>query len=159
MSIIIACLTSPSPFPSLLCVSFLSDPFSVCPSGSGGNSHSSTQMNSYSDSGYQDTSSGYVSSQNVGKAELRMQHSFPGACTGTLVRNARAEGQASAQVLPTASHATHRCCCRARNASAKGVFYLKLLKHMHHVTLLSFKSRSRQSPRQLVGATSAGREG
>ncbi|XP_042350640.1 plakophilin-4 isoform X1 [Plectropomus leopardus] len=65
--------------------------------GSGGNSRSSTQMNSYSDSGYQDASSGYHSSQNLGKAELRMQHSFPGAGTGTLGRNARAEGQASAQ--------------------------------------------------------------
>ncbi|XP_074550289.1 plakophilin-4 isoform X2 [Halichoeres trimaculatus] len=65
---------------------------------SAGNSRSSTQMNSYSDSGYQDASSGYVSSQNLGKAELRMQHSFPGAGTGTLLRNARAEGQASAQV-------------------------------------------------------------
>nr|XP_046260028.1 plakophilin-4 isoform X2 [Scatophagus argus] len=63
-----------------------------------GNSRSSTQMNSYSDSGYQDASSGYLSSQNLGKAELRMQHSFPGAGTSTLVRNARAEGQASAQV-------------------------------------------------------------
>ncbi|XP_041662942.1 plakophilin-4 isoform X5 [Cheilinus undulatus] len=66
--------------------------------GSAGNSRSSTQMNSYSDSGYQDASSGYVSSQNLGKAELRMQYSFPGAGTGTLMRNARAEGQASAQV-------------------------------------------------------------
>ncbi|KAM6978476.1 plakophilin-4 isoform 2-T2 [Tautogolabrus adspersus] len=65
---------------------------------SAGNSRSSTQMNSYSDSGYQDASSGYVSSQNLGKAELRMQHSFPGAGTGTLVRNARAEGQTSTQV-------------------------------------------------------------
>ncbi|XP_056245009.1 plakophilin-4-like isoform X3 [Seriola aureovittata] len=65
--------------------------------GSAGNSRSSTQMNSYSDSGYQDASSGYLSSQNLGKAELRMQHSFPGAGTGTLMRNARAEGQASAQ--------------------------------------------------------------
>ncbi|XP_071327923.1 plakophilin-4 isoform X4 [Trachinotus anak] len=64
---------------------------------SAGNSRSSTQMNSYSDSGYQDASSGYLSSQNLGKAELRMQHSFPGAGTGTLMRNARAEGQASAQ--------------------------------------------------------------
>ncbi|XP_054470851.1 plakophilin-4-like isoform X2 [Anoplopoma fimbria] len=64
---------------------------------SAGNSRSSTQMNSYSDSGYQDASSGYVSSQNLGKAELRMQHSFPGAGTGTLGRNTRAEGQASAQ--------------------------------------------------------------
>uniref|UniRef100_A0A673CSN6 Plakophilin 4 n=1 Tax=Sphaeramia orbicularis TaxID=375764 RepID=A0A673CSN6_9TELE len=70
--------------------------------GSAGNSRSSTQMNSYSDSGYQDASSGYLSSQNLGKAELRMQHSFPGAGTGTgtLVRNARAEGQTSAQVSP-----------------------------------------------------------
>ncbi|XP_040004114.1 plakophilin-4 isoform X6 [Xiphias gladius] len=66
--------------------------------GSAGNSRSSTQMNSYSDSGYQDASSGYLSSQNLGKAELRMQHSFPGAGTGTLMRNVRAEGQASAQV-------------------------------------------------------------
>uniref|UniRef100_A0A4W6FQN4 Plakophilin 4 n=1 Tax=Lates calcarifer TaxID=8187 RepID=A0A4W6FQN4_LATCA len=55
-------------------------------------------MNSYSDSGYQDASSGYLSSQNLGKAELRMQHSFPGAGSGTLMRNAKAEGQASAQV-------------------------------------------------------------
>ncbi|XP_071379167.1 plakophilin-4 isoform X2 [Centroberyx affinis] len=67
---------------------------------SAGNSRSSTQMNSYSDSGYQDASSGYYSSQNLGKAELRMQHSFPGTGpgTGTLMRNARAEGQASTQV-------------------------------------------------------------
>lgn len=56
-------------------------------------------MNSYSDSGYQDASSGYQASQNMGKTELRIQHSFPGACTGTLGRSARAEGQASAQVL------------------------------------------------------------
>ncbi|KAF3694910.1 Plakophilin-4 p0071 [Channa argus] len=65
---------------------------------SGGNSRSSTQMNSYSDSGYQDASSGYLSSQNTGKAELRMQHSFPGAGTATLIRNSRAEGQALAQI-------------------------------------------------------------
>ncbi|XP_037645253.1 plakophilin-4-like isoform X4 [Sebastes umbrosus] len=65
--------------------------------GSTGNSRSSTQMNSYSDSGYQDAGGGYISSQNLGKAELRMQHSFPGAGTGTLGRNTRAEGQASAQ--------------------------------------------------------------
>ncbi|KAK7939489.1 hypothetical protein WMY93_002815 [Mugilogobius chulae] len=66
---------------------------------SAGNSRSSTQMNSYSDSGYQDASSGYHSSQTLGKGELRMQHSFPGAgtCTGSS-RNARAEGQTLAQV-------------------------------------------------------------
>ncbi|XP_056282525.1 plakophilin-4 isoform X2 [Pseudoliparis swirei] len=62
-----------------------------------GKLRSSNQINSYSDSGYQDASSGYVSSQNLGKAELRVQHSFPGAGTGTLGRNTRAEGQASAQ--------------------------------------------------------------
>lgn len=73
--------------------------FSHYLSGSGGNSCNSAQMNSYSDSGYQDASSSYLSSQNLGKAELRVQHSFPGAGTGTLMRNARAEGQASAQVL------------------------------------------------------------
>ncbi|XP_037831904.1 plakophilin-4 isoform X2 [Kryptolebias marmoratus] len=65
---------------------------------SAGNSCGSAQMNSYSDSGYQDASSGYLSGQNHAKAELKMQHSFPGAGTGTLGRNARAEGQASAQV-------------------------------------------------------------
>uniref|UniRef100_A0A8C4DVV3 Plakophilin 4 n=1 Tax=Dicentrarchus labrax TaxID=13489 RepID=A0A8C4DVV3_DICLA len=71
-----------------------------------GNSRSSTQMNSYSDSGYQDAGSGYLSSQNPSKAELRIQHSFPGAGTSTLVRNARAEGQASAQVLPATALTT-----------------------------------------------------
>ncbi|KAM6934320.1 LOW QUALITY PROTEIN: plakophilin-4-like [Xenentodon cancila] len=65
---------------------------------SAGNSCGSAQMNSYSDSGYQDASSGYISSQSQGKAELRIQHSFPGAGTGTLIRNAKAEGQASAQI-------------------------------------------------------------
>uniref|UniRef100_A0A7N6FLX2 Plakophilin 4 n=1 Tax=Anabas testudineus TaxID=64144 RepID=A0A7N6FLX2_ANATE len=69
---------------------------------SAGNSRSSTQMNSYSDSGYQDASSGYLSSQNLGKAELRMQHSFPGTGTGTLMRNSRAEGQASVPAVTTA---------------------------------------------------------
>uniref|UniRef100_A0A8C7WH30 Plakophilin 4 n=1 Tax=Oncorhynchus mykiss TaxID=8022 RepID=A0A8C7WH30_ONCMY len=66
-----------------------------------GNSRSSTQMNSYSDSGYQDASS-YYSSQNqnnLAKAELRMQHSYPGTGgTSTLLRTARAEGQAQVQV-------------------------------------------------------------
>uniref|UniRef100_A0A3P8VP42 Plakophilin 4 n=1 Tax=Cynoglossus semilaevis TaxID=244447 RepID=A0A3P8VP42_CYNSE len=68
------------------------------------NSRSSTQMNSYSDSGYQDASSGYINSQNLGKADLRIQHSYPGAGTNTLMRNARAEGQASSQV-PTVTSA------------------------------------------------------
>ncbi|XP_063070100.1 plakophilin-4-like isoform X2 [Engraulis encrasicolus] len=74
-----------------------------------GNSRSSTQMNSYSDSGYQDASSNYYSSQQqLAKAELRMQHSFPGtsatvAGSSTLMRNARAEGQASTQTQGAAA--------------------------------------------------------
>ncbi|XP_065129166.1 plakophilin-4-like isoform X4 [Paramisgurnus dabryanus] len=62
-----------------------------------GNSHSSNQMNSYSDSGYQDAGS-YYSSQEQGKCELRLQHSFQGSGGGsTLQRNARAEGQVIGQ--------------------------------------------------------------
>ncbi|XP_062389598.1 plakophilin-4-like, partial [Sardina pilchardus] len=68
-----------------------------------GNSRSSTQMNSYSDSGYQDASS-YYSSQNLGKSELRLQHSYPGtAGSSTLMRNARAEGQTSVQTQGAAA--------------------------------------------------------
>uniref|UniRef100_A0A4W6FQR3 Plakophilin 4 n=1 Tax=Lates calcarifer TaxID=8187 RepID=A0A4W6FQR3_LATCA len=76
--------------------------------GSAGNSRSSTQMNSYSDSGYQDASSGYLSSQNLGKAELRMQHSFPGAGSGTLMRNAKAEGQVPAVTTTVPGRAMRR---------------------------------------------------
>uniref|UniRef100_A0A8C7CBD5 Plakophilin 4 n=1 Tax=Oncorhynchus kisutch TaxID=8019 RepID=A0A8C7CBD5_ONCKI len=71
--------------------------------GSTGNSRSSTQMNSYSDSGYQDASN-YYSSQNqnsLAKTDLRMPRSYPGTGgTSTLLRNARAEGQAQVQVTP-----------------------------------------------------------
>lgn len=84
-----------------------------------GNSRSSTQMNSYSDSGYQDASSGYVSSQNLGKAELRMQHSFPGAGTGTLLRNTRAEGQASAQVPAVAAAVPGRAMRRVSSVPSR----------------------------------------
>ncbi|KAM9487401.1 plakophilin-4-like isoform 1-T1 [Clarias gariepinus] len=65
-----------------------------------GNSRSSTQMNSYSDSGYQDAGS-YYGSQNVGRTEVRLPHSYPGggpAASATLIRNSRAEGQASTQM-------------------------------------------------------------
>ncbi|XP_060786359.1 plakophilin-4-like isoform X1 [Neoarius graeffei] len=68
--------------------------------GSVGNSRSSTQMNSYSDSGYQDAGS-YYSSQNMGRSEVRLQHAYPSsgpAASGTLMRNSRAEGQASSQM-------------------------------------------------------------
>uniref|UniRef100_A0A803WGY5 Plakophilin 4 n=1 Tax=Ficedula albicollis TaxID=59894 RepID=A0A803WGY5_FICAL len=66
--------------------------------GSVGNSRSSTQMNSYSDSGYQEISS-FHNSQNLSKAELRQQQSLGGAPGSQVVRSSRAEGQTSAQVL------------------------------------------------------------
>ncbi|XP_076858667.1 plakophilin-4-like isoform X3 [Brachyhypopomus gauderio] len=77
------------------------------PAGSVGNSHSSTQMNSYADSGYQDAGS-YYSSQTLGKVEVRLQPSYPltgGTGTGSLLRSSRAEGQASAQMSGVAGGA------------------------------------------------------
>ena len=67
------------------------------PSGSLGNSRSSTQMNSYSDSGYQEAGS-FHNSQNLSKADNRPQHSFIGSANNHLVRNSRAEGQTLVQV-------------------------------------------------------------
>ncbi|XP_070587667.1 plakophilin-4 isoform X6 [Erythrolamprus reginae] len=61
-----------------------------------GNSRSSTQMNSYSDSGYQEVGS-FHNSQNPGKGESRQQHSFVGSNNNHLVRSSRAEGQALVQ--------------------------------------------------------------
>ncbi|XP_058520489.1 plakophilin-4 isoform X13 [Ochotona princeps] len=66
--------------------------------GSLGNSRSSTQMNSYSDSGYQEAGS-FQNSQNVSKADIRQQHSFIGPTNNHLVRNSRAEGQTLVQHL------------------------------------------------------------
>ncbi|XP_014345117.2 plakophilin-4 isoform X2 [Latimeria chalumnae] len=67
------------------------------PERSLGNSRSSTQMNSYSDSGYQEASS-YYSSQNLGKSDFRNQHSFHGITNNShLMRSSRAEGQTLVQ--------------------------------------------------------------
>ncbi|XP_018408658.1 PREDICTED: plakophilin-4 isoform X3 [Nanorana parkeri] len=63
--------------------------------GSLGNSRSSTQMNSYSDSGYQEA--GTFHSHSVGKPELRQQHSFTGTTGNHVVRSSRAEGQTFVQ--------------------------------------------------------------
>uniref|UniRef100_A0A672SYW8 Plakophilin-4-like n=1 Tax=Sinocyclocheilus grahami TaxID=75366 RepID=A0A672SYW8_SINGR len=63
-------------------------------SGSVGNSHSSTQMNSYTDSGYQDAVS-YYSGQPQGECQQRLQNSLPASGgSSTLQRGSRAEGQA-----------------------------------------------------------------
>lgn len=109
---------------------------------SAGNSRSSTQMNSYSDSGYQDASSGYLSSQNLGKAELRMQHSFPGAGTGTLVRNARAEGQTSTQVPAVTTAVPGRAMRRVSSVPSRS----------HSPAYASSMSPSRGSLRTSVGS-------
>ncbi|XP_008291188.1 plakophilin-4 isoform X2 [Stegastes partitus] len=109
---------------------------------SAGNSCSSTQMNSYSDSGYQDASSGYLSSQNLGKAELRMQHSFPGAGTGTLIRNAKAEGQASAQVHAVTTAVPGRAMRRVSSVPSRS----------HSPAYASSMSPSRGSLRTSVGS-------
>ncbi|XP_068936843.1 plakophilin-4 isoform X6 [Petaurus breviceps papuanus] len=61
-----------------------------------GNSRSSTQMNSYSDSGYQEPGS-FHNSQNLVKADNRQQHSFLSSSNNHLVRNSRAEGQTLVQ--------------------------------------------------------------
>lgn len=160
-------MLSLSPVPlssfSLHFIFVLSFSGSLSLSGSVGNSHSSAQMNSYSDSGYQDTSSGYLSSQNMGKAELRMQHSFPGACTGTLVRNVRAEGQASVQVLPVASRTTY-CRCQAQNVSAKSYllnntniytvyyffFFFKYYSHFSQCSKLLVHNSTREALKLLL---------
>ncbi|XP_076603055.1 plakophilin-4 isoform X2 [Chaetodon auriga] len=109
---------------------------------SAGNSRSSTQINSYSDSGYQDASSGYLSSQNLGKAELRMQHSFPGAGTGTLVRNARAEGQTSTQVPAVTTAVPGRAMRRVSSVPSRS----------HSPAYASSMSPSRGSLRTSVGS-------
>ncbi|XP_069558544.1 plakophilin-4-like isoform X2 [Brachyistius frenatus] len=109
---------------------------------SAGNSCSSTQMNSYSDSGYQDASSGYLSSQHPGKAELRMQHSFPGAGTGTLMRNARAEGQTSGQVPAVTTAVPGRAMRRVSSVPSRS----------HSPAYASSLSPSRGSLRTSVGS-------
>ncbi|CAH6788588.1 Pkp4 [Phodopus roborovskii] len=63
--------------------------------GSLGNSRSSTQMNSYSDSGYQEAGS-FPNNQTVNKADSR-QHPFTGPTSNHVVRNSRAEGQTLVQ--------------------------------------------------------------
>ncbi|XP_038278211.1 plakophilin-4 isoform X3 [Dermochelys coriacea] len=84
--------------------------------GSVGNSRSSTQMNSYSDSGYQEVSS-FHNSQNLGKSENRQQHSLTGTTSNHLVRNSRAEGQTLVQ--PSVSIAANRVMRRVSSVPSR----------------------------------------
>ncbi|XP_073503232.1 plakophilin-4 isoform X7 [Phyllobates terribilis] len=83
--------------------------------GSLGNSRSSTQMNSYSDSGYQEA--GTFHNHNVGKPELRQQHSFSGSTSNHLVRSSRAEGQTLVQ--PTNAMAANRAVRRVSSVPSR----------------------------------------
>ncbi|KAM6079271.1 plakophilin-4 isoform 3-T3 [Theristicus caerulescens] len=84
--------------------------------GSVGNSRSSTQMNSYSDSGYQEVSS-FHNSQNLSKSENRQQHSLIGTANNHLVRSSRAEGQTSVQ--PSVNVATNRVMRRVSSVPSR----------------------------------------
>ncbi|KAM6268849.1 plakophilin-4 isoform 2-T4 [Porphyrio hochstetteri] len=84
--------------------------------GSVGNSRSSTQMNSYSDSGYQEVSS-FHNSQNLSKSENRQQHCLPGTANNHLVRSSRAEGQTSVQ--PSVNIAANRVMRRVSSVPSR----------------------------------------
>ncbi|XP_075286145.1 plakophilin-4 isoform X3 [Opisthocomus hoazin] len=84
--------------------------------GSVGNSRSSTQMNSYSDSGYQEVSS-FHNSQNLSKSENRQQHSLVGTANNHLVRSLRAEGQTSVQ--PSVNTVTNRVMRRVSSVPSR----------------------------------------
>ncbi|XP_017591505.1 PREDICTED: plakophilin-4 [Corvus brachyrhynchos] len=81
-----------------------------------GNSRSSTQMNSYSDSGYQEISS-FHNSQNLNKSEIRQQHSLGGPANNHVVRSSRAEGQTSVQ--PSGNTATNRVMRRVSSVPSR----------------------------------------
>ncbi|NWI20074.1 PKP4 protein, partial [Crypturellus soui] len=82
-----------------------------------GNSRSSTQMNSYSDSGYQEVSS-FHNSQNLSNPENRQQHSLIGAANNHLVRSSRAEGQTLVQ-QPSVSIAPSRTMRRVSSVPSR----------------------------------------
>ncbi|XP_007669334.1 plakophilin-4 isoform X3 [Ornithorhynchus anatinus] len=84
--------------------------------GSLGNSRSSTQMNSYSDSGYQEASS-FHNTQTLGKLDNRQQPTFAGSNNNHLVRNSRAEGQTLVQ--PSANITTTRAMRRVSSVPSR----------------------------------------
>ncbi|KAM6307244.1 plakophilin-4 isoform 1-T1 [Aegotheles albertisi] len=90
--------------------------FGFISTGSVGNSRSSTQMNSYSDSGYQEVSS-FHNSQNLSKSENRQQHSLTGTTNNHLARSSRAEGQTSVQ--PSVNIATNRVMRRVSSVPSR----------------------------------------
>ncbi|XP_030909037.1 plakophilin-4 isoform X3 [Melopsittacus undulatus] len=101
--------------PSIASTSSTEKSFPWRSSGSVGNSRSSTQMNSYSDSGYQEASS-FHNSQNLSKSENR-QNSLIGTTNNHLVRSSRAEGQTSVQ--PSVSIATNRVMRRVSSVPSR----------------------------------------
>ncbi|XP_063257156.1 plakophilin-4 isoform X6 [Prinia subflava] len=102
--------------PSIASTSSTEKSFPWRSSGSVGNSRSSTQMNSYSDSGYQEISS-FHNSQNLNKSEIRQQHSLGGPPNNHVVRSSRAEGQTSVQ--PSANAAANRVMRRVSSVPSR----------------------------------------
>ncbi|XP_067843525.1 plakophilin-4 [Heptranchias perlo] len=88
--------------------------------GSVGNSRSSTQINSYSDSGYQEAGS-YYSSQNLIKADPRsLQQSVHSSTNSNhLVRNSRPEGQTVGQGPMNVAVTTNRAMRRVSSVPSR----------------------------------------
>ncbi|XP_033021258.1 plakophilin-4 isoform X5 [Lacerta agilis] len=129
--------------------------------GSVGNSRSSTQMNSYSDSGYQEVSS-FHNSQNLIKGENRQQHSFIGANNNHLVRSSRAEGQALVQ-RPASPIAVRRVSSvtsrQSTNPSGGTPQYQPAVRVGSPLTLNDTQTRVASPPQTQVGSSSPKRSG
>ncbi|XP_053263498.1 plakophilin-4 isoform X8 [Podarcis raffonei] len=129
--------------------------------GSVGNSRSSTQMNSYSDSGYQEVSS-FHNSQNLIKGENRQQHSFIGANNNHLVRSSRAEGQALVQ-RPASPIAVRRVGSvtsrQSTNPNGGTPQYQPAVRVGSPLTLNDTQTRVASPPQTQVGSSSPKRSG
>ncbi|XP_034987903.1 plakophilin-4 isoform X10 [Zootoca vivipara] len=129
--------------------------------GSVGNSRSSTQMNSYSDSGYQEVSS-FHNSQNLIKGENRQQHSFIGANNNHLVRSSRAEGQALVQ-RPASPIAVRRVGSvtsrQSSNPNGGTPQYQPAVRVGSPLTLNDTQTRVGSPPQTQVGSSSPKRSG
>ncbi|CAI5762428.1 plakophilin-4 isoform X3 [Podarcis lilfordi] len=126
-----------------------------------GNSRSSTQMNSYSDSGYQEVSS-FHNSQNLIKGENRQQHSFIGANNNHLVRSSRAEGQALVQ-RPASPIAVRRVGSvtsrQSTNPNGGTPQYQPAVRVGSPLTLNDTQTRVASPPQTQVGSSSPKRSG
>ncbi|CAI5762426.1 plakophilin-4 isoform X5 [Podarcis lilfordi] len=147
--------------PSIASTSSTEKSFPWRSAGSVGNSRSSTQMNSYSDSGYQEVSS-FHNSQNLIKGENRQQHSFIGANNNHLVRSSRAEGQALVQ-RPASPIAVRRVGSvtsrQSTNPNGGTPQYQPAVRVGSPLTLNDTQTRVASPPQTQVGSSSPKRSG